>query len=349
MRDVLGTSVIVTRNSAGVVQALVNYCRHRGARVADGCGSSRRFTCPYHAWTYDPEGLLVGMSGKEGFNDIDRRDYGLVQLPCEERHGLIWVVLTAGLAINVGEHLGEIDAELAAWDLGKYEWFTEREFESDVSWKAATEAFAENYHFPYVHGKSIVGTTTIGNTATFDSYGPHHRLGFPTKWIDDVADDAQLLDGMVLIYWIYPNLTLAVSPVGVEVIDILPAGDPLRCRVRHGWMARHPADGDEATLAGYADLYEQVHGAVRDEDFGMLPRCADGIRNGQHGHMLIGRNEPAVQNVVPSRNGDRLRAWYLTTQRALSSGSPGISVLSSWSTRSGATALGCHPGRGIPS
>jgi hypothetical protein len=103
---------------------------------------------------------------------------------------------------------------------------------------------------------------------------------------------------MALIYWIYPNLTLAVSSVGVEVIDILPAGDPLRCRLRHGWMARVPAAGDQATLDGYADLYEQVHAAVRDEDFGMLPRCADGIRNGQHGHLLIGRNEPGVQHIV---------------------------------------------------
>jgi choline monooxygenase len=72
----------------------VNYCRHRGARTADGCGSARRFTCPYHAWTYDGDGALVGLPGKEGFDDLDRADYGLVQLPCEERHGLVSVVLT---------------------------------------------------------------------------------------------------------------------------------------------------------------------------------------------------------------------------------------------------------------
>src|ERR1700756_4940645 len=42
VRDVLGTSVIVTRNSNGEARALVNYCRHRGARTADGCGSARR-------------------------------------------------------------------------------------------------------------------------------------------------------------------------------------------------------------------------------------------------------------------------------------------------------------------
>lgn len=298
VRDVLGTSVVVTRNADGTARALVNYCRHRGARVADGCGSSRRFACPYHGWTYDTDGRLVGIPGREGFDDVDPDDAGLVALPCEERNGLVWVVLTAGLPIDVRSHLGPLDAELAGWRLGTCEWFTEREFESEVSWKAAMEAFAENYHFPYVHGASIVGATTIGNTATFDTYGPHHRLGFPTRWITDLPAGAAPQDGMALVYWIYPNLTLAVSSVGVEVIDILPAGDPLRCRLRHGWMARVPAAGDQATLDGYADLYEQVHAAVRDEDFGMLPRCADGIRNGQHGHLLIGRNEPGVQHIV---------------------------------------------------
>ena len=35
---------------------------------------------------------------------------------------------------------------------------------------------------------------------------------------------------MGLIYWIYPNLILANSNVGVEVIDILPAGSPPAAR-----------------------------------------------------------------------------------------------------------------------
>jgi len=30
----------------------------------------------------------------------------------------------------------------------------------------------------------------------------------------------------------------------------------------------------------------------------MLPSCGDGIRQGQHEHMLIGRNEVGVQHMV---------------------------------------------------
>jgi choline monooxygenase len=83
----------------------------------------------------------------------------------------------------------------------------------------------------------------------------------------------------------------------VEVIDILPAGSPTRCTVRHSWLARVPAANDEAR-AGYDAIFDAVHAAVRDEDFAMLPQCGEGVSHGQHDHMIIGRNEIGVQHMI---------------------------------------------------
>jgi choline monooxygenase len=313
--------VLVSRGADGLARAFLNYCRHRGGKPAQGCGSARRHTCPYHAWTYDSAGRLTGMPGPAGFDQLEKEDYGLVALPTEERHGFVWVVLTVGAPIDVAAHLGPLDAELAAWNLGSAEYLTEREIEADVNWKAAIEAFAENYHFPYVHKNSIVGQNTVADTATYDSYGLHHRLGFASPWIDTARNDPVITDPlayMVFIYFIFPNLTLAMSPVGVEILDILPAvvgpsatspttsptgstttatAQPGRCILRHGWMATQPAP-DDATRRGYWELYEAVHAAVVDEDFGVLPGCGQGARDGQHEHMVIGRNEIGVQHVI---------------------------------------------------
>ena len=301
VRSVLGTSLLVTRDGGGRAHVFLNYCRHRGARPAAGQGNARRHACPYHAWTYDPEGRLVGIPGAEGFAGVDPADHGLVELPNEERHGFVWACLTAGEGIDVAAHLGPLDAEFGSWGFEGYGYLTEREFESGVNWKGALEAFAESYHFPYVHGQSLIGQNTIANTAVHDPFGPHHRIGFPYRWIDDVAVDPDAswepVDRMGVIYWIFPNLVVANSPVGVELIDILPAGDPTTCTVRHGWMARVPPTTEEER-EGYLALYEQVHHAVRDEDFTMLPSCGDGVRNAQHDHMVIGRNEIGVQHVV---------------------------------------------------
>ena len=52
-RNAVGRSLLLTRDADGVAHAFLNYCRHRGAEPAEGCGNSRTFTCPYHAWVYD--------------------------------------------------------------------------------------------------------------------------------------------------------------------------------------------------------------------------------------------------------------------------------------------------------
>lgn len=301
VRSVLGDSLLVTRDRDGVSHVFLNYCRHRGAKPACGAGNAARFTCPYHAWSYKNTGELFTVPGKAGFDSMDKVDYGLVELPNEERHGFIWAVLTAGAAIDVDSHLGPIGPELELMNYAAYGYHTEKEFQSQVSWKGALEAFAEGYHFPFVHGESVIGQNTLPNTGVYDEYGKHHRIGFPFNWVANLADDPSGSwdphQNMGVIYWIYPNLILANSPIGVEIIDILPAGEPTRCSVRHSWMGRVPATDDDMR-AVYDQVYDNVHAAVVDEDFAMLPQCGEGVRHGQHDHMIIGRNEIGVQHMI---------------------------------------------------
>ncbi|OBB27414.1 aromatic ring-hydroxylating oxygenase subunit alpha [Mycolicibacterium fortuitum] len=301
VRSVLGDSLLVTRDRTGASHVFLNYCRHRGAMPACGSGNASRFVCPYHAWTYRNTGELFMVPGKAGFDTMDSADYGLVELPSEERHGFVWAVLTADATIDLDSHLGSLGPELAQWNYEAYGYHTDREFSSEVSWKGALEAFAEGYHFPFVHGESLIGQNTLPNTAIYDEFGRHHRIGFPFNWIKNLVEDPSASfdpsANMGVIYWVYPNLILANSPVGVEIIDMLPEGEPTRCTVRHSWMGRVPATNDEMRAA-YDAVYEGVHAAVRDEDFAMLPQCGEGVRHGQHDHMIIGRNEIAVQHMI---------------------------------------------------
>ncbi|MBX8686594.1 Rieske 2Fe-2S domain-containing protein [Mycobacterium sp. 20091114027_K0903767] len=301
VRSVLGDSLLVTRDRTGASHVFLNYCRHRGAMPACGSGNASRFVCPYHAWTYRNTGELFMVPGKAGFDTMDPAEYGLVELPSEERHGFVWAVLTADADMDLDAHLGPLGTELAQWNYETYGYHTDREFSSEVSWKGALEAFAEGYHFPFVHGESLIGQNTLPNTAIYDEFGKHHRIGFPFNWIKNLADDPSASfdpsANMGVIYWVYPNLILANSPVGVEIIDMLPEGEPTRCTVRHSWMGRVPATTDDMRAA-YDAVYEGVHAAVRDEDFAMLPQCGEGVRHGQHDHMIIGRNEIAVQHMI---------------------------------------------------
>ena len=80
--EIADRPVLVIRGDDGVARAFLNVCRHRGAQVAEGCGRSRRFTCPYHSWVYDTRGKLVGVPGKNTFGELDVS--GLVELPTHE-------------------------------------------------------------------------------------------------------------------------------------------------------------------------------------------------------------------------------------------------------------------------
>ena len=60
--DVVGMPVLISRGADGIARAFVNMCSHRGAQLVDpGVGTARRFACPYHNWTYNQEGDLVGV------------------------------------------------------------------------------------------------------------------------------------------------------------------------------------------------------------------------------------------------------------------------------------------------
>ena len=90
--DLTGRSLLIVRDESGELRGFHNVCGHRGARVQqDGHGCTRRFTCPYHAWTYDTAGTLVSIPNDDGFTDLDRSTRGLVALlrsPIERRVGV---------------------------------------------------------------------------------------------------------------------------------------------------------------------------------------------------------------------------------------------------------------------
>ena len=55
-------SVLVCRTASGKSRVCLNSCRHRGARMCRlDAGNAKAFTCPYHGWTYDNQGRLIGV------------------------------------------------------------------------------------------------------------------------------------------------------------------------------------------------------------------------------------------------------------------------------------------------
>jgi Rieske 2Fe-2S family protein len=59
--DIGRESVILVRRKDGAIGAFHNTCRHRGSRIClTERGQASRLVCPYHQWTYDLSGQLIG-------------------------------------------------------------------------------------------------------------------------------------------------------------------------------------------------------------------------------------------------------------------------------------------------
>ena len=92
------TPVIVMRNRAGGVSALVNRCAHRGTMLLfKPFGNVDELMCVYHNWLYDLEGNLQsipfdkGINGKGGMPESFRKaDHGLGRMRVETINGLIF-------------------------------------------------------------------------------------------------------------------------------------------------------------------------------------------------------------------------------------------------------------------
>jgi len=149
--DLGAESLILVRTRAGDVRALLNVCRHRGSRlVSDRCGRvvSGRFTCPYHAWSYDLDGSLL--AARQMGEDFRRSDLGLKSLPVRVVEGLIFTTFSrAPLDFAQAEDALRRSAGVYGWGRAK---IAHRELYSiNANWKLAVENYMECYHCQPAH------------------------------------------------------------------------------------------------------------------------------------------------------------------------------------------------------
>jgi Rieske 2Fe-2S family protein len=161
--DVAGESVIVVRQGDGTVRAMLNVCRHRGARILlEPHGTCRRtIRCPYHSWSYGLDGSLLGAPNmREAVGDAQLR-LGLQPVRVHEAHGCLWVNLDAGgpsfdqdTGAQLRARLGSAEA-LARWELERLTTGRRIVYAVAANWKLIVENFMECYHCSSIHPELV--------------------------------------------------------------------------------------------------------------------------------------------------------------------------------------------------
>ena len=303
--DFSGIPIFVVRNEAGEINAFMNVCRHRGAKLAQGCGNiGKRFICPYHAWSYDLNGALASVPQRDSFEGVDLNGRGLRRLPAVERHGMIWVCPTPDATFDIDAHLAGLGPEFANYGCESYHFYETRVIEREMNWKIVIDTFLEPYHFAYLH-KNTVGPIFIPNLCLFEPFGLNLRETLPRRTIAELRhvpeSEWDLMTHTAIVYVLFPNTVFVMQADHIETWRVYPAQDRTdRCKMYLDFYIPEPATTESAR--GHWDRnMDLVIQTVREEDFPTGEDIQRGLKSGAQEHLTYGRNEPALahfQNAI---------------------------------------------------
>ena len=253
------TSIIVVRNEQKIIKAMVNRCAHRGAMLCQKrSGTTRKFSCVYHAWSYDLDGNLTNVAFSKGIKnqggmpgDFKNEDYPLRRLKITEFCGLIFG--------SFDEHVPDIETYLGPDVSAKVKRVLNRPVKVigrntqmlPNNWKIYMENVKDSYHASILHlfftTFRLNRLTQSGGIIVDESGGNHVSFSVLDKDMsnkayeeDDVRSDnskvkladPNLLEGVdefgdgitLQILTIFPGFVLQQVRNSLAVRQVLPKG-----------------------------------------------------------------------------------------------------------------------------
>jgi carnitine monooxygenase subunit len=329
--EVAGTSVLLTRGKDKVVRGFMNACTHRGATLErEECGNRSRFSCPYHGWTFNQEGRLVGVSAQQDFGNFDKDEYGLKEIPVHESAGLVWAILNPASTLDIPAFLSGYDDMLAAFGFDEWVYVSKRTFKGP-NWKIAYDGYLEYYHIPVLHGQTF-GTDST-NRGLYYAWGPHQHIKSPALdkghvatevlgYMADLADKPEQdwdMETLTFGVWtVFPTTSIASfagGGRGVMVSQILPGetvGESIT--TQYYIMEEMPGDNEIAAAEEQFDFFQNV---VMTEDYATGYSIQKSLPKSGIDHLLLGRNELGnqhfhqwCQKIVDAETDEALSALF---------------------------------------
>jgi phenylpropionate dioxygenase-like ring-hydroxylating dioxygenase large terminal subunit len=255
------TPVIVARGRDGALHVVENRCAHRGAELCRTYrGSAKELVCPYHQWTYDLAGNLIGVPFRRGLKkeggmpaSFRLEEHGLRKLSVATRGGAVFASFAADMP-SLEDYLGSeilVDFD-ATFDGRKLEILGYYRNTLPANWKLYHENLKDPYHATLLHAYLVnFGLLVAGNKSMMlvDPRGRHGTMGSAKgdakvavdssakSEMRSFSDTATLNDGRLLDYikefdspWsvtmqtIWPNLIVQRELNTLGVRQIVPHG-----------------------------------------------------------------------------------------------------------------------------
>ena len=137
-------SIIIVRNKNNKLKAHINVCRHRGSKIClDKKGNKNLLTCPYHAWSYDLDGVLI--SAREMPGDFKFEHNSLIPVHLELIGGFIFISLSKN-PLSLNNLKRDLNETLELFGLDCLKLVKHKSYSIPANWKLAVENYNECYH-----------------------------------------------------------------------------------------------------------------------------------------------------------------------------------------------------------
>jgi glycine betaine catabolism A len=235
LRDVFGESVILARDDSSTFSAMFNVCRHRGTRLCEAASGTfpGSIQCPYHAWTYDLRGRLIGAPHMDDVPGFDRREYPLRSVACDAWDGHLFINLSSGPVPPLRDHLAALVDRFRPWRMEDLRRVHRTVYDVKANWKLIIQNYNECLHCPVLHPllnqmHHYLGADNAPSEPTYCGGTMGFKEGVETLSRDGKLRRAYLpgLDDVqkssVSYFSIYPNLLLTLHPDYMVTVTLWP-------------------------------------------------------------------------------------------------------------------------------
>lgn len=186
--DIGGQPIASIMQRDGRIKTISNVCLHRSAKLLKDTGNCGRIVCPYHAWTYDCAGQLLGAPHMEQARDFRPREFHLPEIRTELWEGWIYATLDNSLPA-VAEQLRGLKNRLAMFDMPQLVQIFRKDEVWHTNWKSLAENFMESYHLFQLHATTVEPEMPTKTTVCVEgepAYCLHHFWGIEGSVISTV-------------------------------------------------------------------------------------------------------------------------------------------------------------------
>lgn len=233
-------SVYSIRGKDGKIRTFSNVCLHRMMTLLEGRGNVRRVVCPYHAWTYDHEGRLIGAGHMERTENFDKKSYCLPEIRTEVWNGWIYMTLNPD-APSISERLAALEPLVERYEMASYVPMIHQNQVWNTNWKLLCENFLEGYHGQFVHKQTVGAGFSPENTEfpeqtyeafTYQLFTKDERANYGRAHPDNKRLEGRWRCTSILPI-VYPTHLYSLAPDYLWYLSLRPKG-PSQVQVRIG-------------------------------------------------------------------------------------------------------------------